>query len=407
MSGLLLDNLTLIDGTGRDPQPGMAVRVDEEEIAAIGPSGSFRAGDGARAIDCGGMTLMPGLTDAHVHFGLTDDAEHTEPDSYVGYVLRVVENIRIALDEGFTTVRDAGGLDPAYALAVAAGQIPGPRILPSGSFLTQTGGHGDHRPRWDDALRRSIPGLVAHEEICDGADAVRRAARLQLRRGATQVKLMASGGVMSPTDPIESLQFTVEEMRAAVEEAAAAGTYVLAHCHTAGAVQRALDAGVRSVEHGSMLDEPTARRLASAGAYLVPTLAIVEILARFATLPDFARTKLDLVRGAARDSLALARAAGVALGSGSDLLGPRQHRRAGEIVEKAKHLGAMAAIVSATKTNAALFRMEDRIGTVEEGKGADLVLVAGDPLADIGLLADADNVRLVVQRGAVVKDSLA
>ena len=406
MPGLLLEDLTLIDGTGRDPQPRMSVRIDEEEIAAIGPSGSLRAEDGARAIDCGGMTLLPGLTDAHVHFGLTDDAEHAEPESYVSYVLKVVENIRIALDEGFTTVRDAGGLDPAYALAVAAGQIPGPRILPSGSFLTQTGGHGDHRSRWDDTLRRSVPGLVAHEEICDGPDAVRRAARLQLRRGATQVKLMASGGVMSPTDPIDSLQFTVDEMRAAVEEAASSNTYVLAHCHTSGAANRALDAGVRSVEHGSMLDEATARRIASAGAYLVPTLVIVEILARFGTLPDFARTKLETVRGAMRESLALASAAGVALGSGSDLLGPRQRHRAAEIVEKAKHLGAMAAIVSATQTNAALFRMEDRIGTVEPGKDADLVLVAGDPLADIALLADADNVRLVVQQGAVVKENL-
>jgi imidazolonepropionase-like amidohydrolase len=286
-------------------------------------------------------------------------------------------------------------------------QIPGPRILPSGSFLTQTGGHGDHRSPWDDRPVASIPGLIANSEICDGPDAVRRAARLQLRRGATQVKLMASGGVMSPTDPIDSLQFTVEEMRAAVEEASSFGTYVLAHCHTSGAVARALAAGVRSIEHGSIIDAATARGIAAADAYLVPTLVIIEILARDAVLPQFSRAKLERVRSAMAESLALARDAGVAIGSGSDLLGPHQRGRAGELVAKARHMDPMAAIVSATKTNAALFRLEDRIGTVEEGKDADLILVAGNPLEDIGVLADTANIPVVVKQGVIVKDCAA
>jgi imidazolonepropionase-like amidohydrolase len=406
MPGLVLRDVTLIDGTGRDPQPGMSVRADGSRILAVEPAAAMRAAAEDRVVDCGGMILLPGLTDAHVHFGLTAEGEHAEPESYVSYVLKVVENVRIALDEGFTTVRDAGGLDPAYAAAVESGQIPGPRILPSGSFITQTGGHGDQRPRWDDTPRASIPGLVAHSEICDGPDAVRRAARLQLRRGATQVKLMASGGIMSPTDPIDSLQFTVDEMRAAVDEAASFRTYVLAHCHTSGAVNRALDAGVRSIEHASIIDEATARRMAAAGAYMVPTLVIIEILRRAGATPAFAREKLERVHGAMRQSLEMAGAAGVSIGSGSDLLGPRQRRRASEIVEKARHMGPMAAIVSATSTNAALFRMEDRIGTVEPGKDADLVLVAGDPLADVGVLADPANIRLVVKQGEVVKDAL-
>lgn len=406
MPGLLLHDVTLIDGTGADPRPRAAVHVRDGRIAAVGRGGDLRVDDGARVIECGGMALLPGLTDAHVHFGLTAEGEHPEPESYVSYVLKVAENIRIALDEGFTTVRDAGGLDPAYTLAVASGQIPGPRILPSGSFITQTGGHGDQRPRWDDTPQASIPGLVAHSEICDGPDAVRRAARLQLRRGATQVKLMASGGVMSPTDPLESLQLTVEEMRAAVEEAASFGTYVLAHCHTAGAVNRALDAGVRSIEHASIIDEETARRLASAGAFVVPTLVIIEVLKRAGATPAFAREKLERVHGAMRESVELARTAGVSIGSGSDLLGPRQRRRASEIVEKARQIGAMGAIVSATKTNAQLFRMEDRVGTIEPGKDADLVLVAGDPIGDVSVLVDAANIRLVLQRGQIVKDGL-
>jgi imidazolonepropionase-like amidohydrolase len=407
MTSLLLNDVTLIDGTGADARPHVSVLAEDGRITRIAAAGEITAPDDARAIDCGGMTLMPGLTDAHVHFGLTATGDNEAPESHVSYVLKVVENIRIALDEGFTTVRDAGGLDPAYALAVAEGQIAGPRILPSGSFLSQTGGHGDHRSRWSDVAVPSIPGLVAHTEICDGPEEVRRAARTQIRRGATQVKLMASGGVMSPNDPLESLQFTVDEMAAAVHEARAFGTYVLAHCHTPGAIANALDAGVRSIEHGSILNETLASRMARQDAYLVPTLVILEVLARVDGLPEFSRRKLELVRGEMRGSVELARAAGVRIGSGSDLLGPRQRRRAAELVEKAKQFGPMEAIVSATRTNAQLFNMDDRIGAVEAGKDADLVLVAGDPLADIGVLVDARNVRLVVQRGRVVKDALS
>jgi imidazolonepropionase-like amidohydrolase len=402
---LLLDDATLIDGTGADPRTHVSALLESGRISQIGPAGSIAAPDGARVIDCGGRTLMPGLTDAHVHFGLTAHSDHDAPESHVSYVFKVAENIRIALDEGFTTVRDAGGLDPAYAQAVADGQIPGPRILPAGSFLSQTGGHGDQRNRWDDTVAQSIPDLVARAEICDGADEVRRAARRQIRRGATQVKLMASGGVMSPSDPLESLQFTVEEMAAAVHEAQAFGTYVMAHCHTPGAMQNALQAGVRSIEHGSIMTEEIARRMAQQRAYLVPTLVILEILAR-GEIPEFSRHKMELVRGAMRGSVQMAAAAGVSIGSGSDLLGPRQSRRASELVEKARHVGAMEAIVSATKTNAALFQTEDRIGTIEEGKDADVILVQGDPLADIGLLVQAANIPLVVKGGAVVKDRL-
>jgi imidazolonepropionase-like amidohydrolase len=353
------------------------------------------------------MALMPGLTDAHVHFGLTAAGANPPPESHVSYVLKVIENIRIALDEGFTTVRDAGGLDPAYAFAVEAGEISGPRILPSGSFLSQTGGHGDQRTRFVDEAAPSIPGLVAHTEICDGPDAVRRAARVQIRRGATQVKLMASGGVMSPNDPLESLQFTVDEMAAAVQEARSFGKYVMAHTHTVGAMNRALDAGVRSLEHGSLLDEPTARRIREEGAYVVPTLVILEILSRAGGVPEFSRRKLDLVRDASKESVGVAQTAGVRIGSGSDLLGPRQSRRGSEIVEKARHLGAMAAIISATKTNAELFCMSDRIGTVEIGKDADLILVQGNPVDDVGVLSDAHCIRMVVKAGTVAKDLLA
>ncbi len=407
MASLLLNDATLIDGTGRDPQSSVSVLCESGHITRIAAAGSIAAPDGARVVDCGGMTLMPGLTDAHVHFGITSHSDNDPPESWVSYVLKVIENMRIALDEGFTTVRDAGRLDTAFAAAIESGEIIGPRILPSGSFLSQTGGHGDQRSRWSDEPPQTIPGLMAETEICDGIDAVRHAARKQIRRGATQVKLMASGGIMSPNDPIDSQQFTVEEMAAAVREANAYGKYVMAHCYTAEAMQNALDAGVRSLEHGSFMTERVARQMVDAGAYLVPTVVIMEILARASGVPEFSRQKLDRVRAGLANSVAIAREAGVRIGSGSDLLGPRQRRRASEIAELAKHLGPMGAIVAATKTNAALFRMEDRIGTAEEGKGADLILVQGDPMADISVLVPAANIVLVVKSGVVVKDAVA
>lgn len=406
MTALVLNDAVLLDCTGADPRPRSSVLVEEGRIARITGAGEIAAPDGALSIDCAGRTLMPGLTDAHVHFGATAGGQFDPPESYVSYVMKVAENIRLALDEGFTTVRDAGGLDPAFAVAVESGQIVGPSILPSGSFLSITGGHGDQRHRWTNDVPVSIPGLIAATEIVDGPDAVRRATREQIRRGATQVKLMASGGVMSPNDPIDSLQFSVEEMRAAVDEARAFGKYVMAHCHTSGAMQNALEAGVRSLEHASVLDEATAKRAAAQDSFFVPTLAIMEILARSDKIPDFSRQKLEQVRGQAANSVSVAGAAGAKIGSGSDLLGPRQHRRASEIAEKARHLGAMEAIISATRTNAELFCLSDRIGTLEPGKDADLILVDGSPLDDAGVLVDARNIPLVVKSGVVVKELL-
>jgi imidazolonepropionase-like amidohydrolase len=191
-----------------------------------------------------------------------------------------------------------------------------------------------------------------------------------------------------------------------VEEATAFGTYVMAHCHTSGAMKNALAAGVRSLEHASILDEETARIAAVQDAFVVPTLVILEILARSDAIPEFSRQKLDRVRGETARSISVARAAKVHVGSGSDLLGPRQRRRASELVEKARHMGPMEAIVSATRTNAELFRMAERIGTAETGKDADLILVDGDPIADIGVLVDDRNIPLVLKRGVVAKNTL-
>jgi len=405
MATLLIHNATLIDGTGADPKSGVSVRVEDGRINRIAPKDAFEGSDGT-VIDAGGRYLLPGLTDAHLHLGLTEgNGQITRPLS--AYAVKVIGFIEETLDQGFTTVRDAGGLDPSWAGVVARGMVRGPLILPSGAFLSQTGGHGDPRPAHVDDAELGIGGLVGGAVLCDGPDAVRKAARDQLRRGATQIKVMASGGAASPTDPIEATQFTVEELRAAVEEARARNTYVLAHAYHAKSIANCVEAGVHSIEHGNLLDEATAQAMAQAGAFLVPTMVTYDVLEKFGDqlgLTKFQQEKVRLVAAGAKESVRLASEAGVRIAAGSDLLGPMMTQKAREFVLKAEVVGPMAAIVSATKTNAELFGMADVIGTVEEGKQADLVVVDGDPLADIAVLANAERIRAVVKAGEVVKD---
>jgi imidazolonepropionase-like amidohydrolase len=402
---LVLHNATLLDGTGAEPRPGVSVVVEGRSIARITPARGFVPPRDAQIIDLQGRFLLPGLTDAHVHFGLTEpDGTTTRP--LAAFALKVARFIEETLDQGFTTVRDAGGLDPAWASAVERGLLRGPRILPSGAFLSQTGGHGDFRAAYDDVAPAPVPGLLAGAVICDGPDAVRRAARDQLRRGATQIKVMASGGAASPTDPIEATQFTVDELRAAVEEAAARDTYVLAHAYHPRSIANCLDAGVRSIEHGNLLDEETAYRMAREGAFLVPTLTVYEVLSRQGAelgLSQYSIDKIERVKATGEQAVRLAAEAGVRIGSGSDLLGHTMARKAEELVLKARVLGPMQAIVSATRVNAELFGLASRIGTVAEGKDADLIVADGDPLTDISVLADASRIVLVVKGGQVVK----
>lgn len=409
MSGaLLIREVAIIDATRPEPSRPTDVLVRDRRIVAIGKEAAGGS-DGTPTIDGTGCSLLPGLTDAHVHFALITAEGVPTVESWISHVLRVAQTIEAALYEGFTTVRDAGGLEPAWARAVANGLLPGPHILPSGSVISQTGGHGDLRAAHEAVHSgASIPGLVAMPEIVDGADAVRRAAREQLRRGATQIKLLASGGIVSPTDPFDSNQLSPSEIAAAVEVAADWDTYVLAHCHTSPAIARAIEAGVRCIEHASILDQETAARMATRGTFMVPTLQALEMLAqhpeRWHLSPEKI-ARLRSVRDAARESVAIADAAGVAIGSGSDVVGPWQGRRGEEIVLKAEILGAHKAIAGATQTNAHLFRMADRIGSVEVGKEADLILVEGDPLANVRLLADPSCIPLVMKGGRVVKDA--
>lgn len=396
---------TLIDGTGADPTAADVAFADGR-LRAIETSIEPRIDD--TVIEAGGLTVLPGLIDAHTHFGLVEfGGTGATPVAIIA--AHIFRNCELALDAGFTTARDCGGVDGGLAQAIQAGFVRGPRLLPSGPILCQTGGHGDLTPPFAGHPHSvTVPGLVQASLVCDGPDEVRVGARTALRRGATQVKVCVSGGVVSLTDRIEDTQFTVDELRAAVEEADARDTYVTAHAHNVRGIRNGLAAGVRCFEHGTYLDDETATALAEAGAWLVPTLAVTRLLVeewQSWGLPKEVVPRMSGVEEAMSHAVKLAYDAGVLIGSGSDLIGPTQRRRGLELVLKAQIVGPMAAIVSATQSNARIIGAQDRLGTIERGKTADLIAVAADPLTDPDLFDDPDRVVLVVKDGVVVKDA--
>ena len=405
---LLFEHARLLDCTGADPRPDMAVLVERGRITRIAPSGSIARPLDATVVDCHGRTLMPGLTDAHVHLSALDMSlagRIDDPEPVV--VLRIAALIEATLQMGFTTVRDAGGLPWGYKEAVRRGLIDGPDLLISGGVLSQTGGHGDSRRRTSLSTPGNESQIRAQSFIVDGVEQVRWATRENLRRGSDQIKVMANGGAMSPNDEMTSPQFTVEELGAAVHEAKAAGSYVLAHVYSPQSMRNCVEAGVRSLEHGNFLDEATAELIKRHGAFLVPTIVTYEQIAEHGEEAKVGEQQMQKIRqglGGAFLALEIAARTGVTIASGSDLLGPMQPMKAREIVLKARVLGPMAALIATTRTNAELFRLQDEIGTVEEGKRADLIVVDGDPTVDIDCIADESRIQLVVKHGRVRKD---
>ena len=275
--------------------------------------------------------------------------------------------------------------------------------------MSQTAGHGefglpflDHHQHYT-----GLPGLSQPSVICDGPDQVRIAARNAFRHGATQIKVCVSGGVVSLTDRLEDVQFTVDELRAAVDEAVARDTYVTAHAHNTAGIERGLDAGLECFEHGTFLDEATAAKMATAGASLVPTLAVIHLLAtEYAQygLGDYVVPRVQGVEEAMSKAVLIAMEAGVRVGSGTDLLGPGQNRRGLELVLRSRLHSPMDAIMSATLHNAEILRVADRLGSLTEGKLADCIAVDFDPLSDPERFDDPDRVRMVIKNGEIVKD---
>ncbi len=391
MALVIFANCAVLDGSRNERRENHHVVVEGGLIREVADRPIKN--DAADTIDLRGGTLMPGLIDAHVQVIAVDHklARLGErPTSLV--TLQAVRVLEGMLQRGFTTIRDAGGADGGLAQAVEEGLVQGPRIFPSGQALSQTGGHGDLRPR-----TRSVSvvacacceGGAGLARIADGVAECRRAARDELRKGATQIKIMASGGVASPYDPVWNLQYSEEEVRAIVEEARAWRTYVMAHAYTPEAICRSIDFGVRSIEHGNLIDEVTADHVAGAGAFVVPTLVTFDAMHRFGRelgFPEISLAKLGDVREAGLRSLEVLQAAEVKIGFGTDLLGPMHRHQSREFVIRGEAMAPFDIIRSATTINAELLNRSGEIGVVAPGARADLIAVAGNPLANIALL---------------------
>ncbi|MGH8704766.1 MAG: amidohydrolase family protein [Burkholderiales bacterium] len=397
---IVFRNAALFDSRKGVLRPGATVVVESDRISGV-EFGQARVDD-ALVFDLAGKALLPGLIDAHVHV----TAVHHDvlrlalqpPSLIAAQAKEVLEGM---LGRGFTTVRDAAGADFGLQEAVERGHFAGPRLFIAGLPLTQTGGHGDVRPRGARTMICTCAGLGLFGAVADGVAEVRRAAREQLRNGANHVKVMAGGGVLSPGDPIEGSQYSAEELRAVCEEAEDANTYVMAHAYTPRSIERAVRAGVRSIEHGNLLDEAAAKAMKECGAYLVPTLATYAALSEEAEKIDLApllREKLRRVQDRGIEAIRIARAAGVPIAFGTDLLG---HMHARQTTEYALRLPAMSPVEilqSATTVAADLMNQSAKLGVIEAGACADLLVVAGDPTRDIAPLAAPETGLLAVMK---------
>ena len=406
---LLLINARILDPARAEPFEGNVLVEDGviRDLRARAVAAPERL-----VIDLRGRTLMPGLIDCHVHVVASQmdlGANSQVPDAMA--VLRSLPIMRGMLDRGFTTVRDVGGAPYALAQAVEAGLAAAPRLVVCGKALSKTGGHTDLRPRHDthDPHRWS-QNFGALGRVADGVDEVRRACRQELRQGAAFIKIMANGGVASPTDPIAWQGYSGAEMEAAVGEAQDAQTYVSAHLYTPDAIERAVRAGVHSLEHCNRIDPAAARLAAEAGCVAVPTLVTYEALVsdgpRYG-FPPGSIAKIEDVRASGIGSLDILRQAGVTMAFGTDLLGETHVRQSEEFAIRARVLPSRDILAGATTVAARLLRMEGRIGTVAEGAFGDLLAVDGDPAEDVAILAQPErSVRLVVKGGAVHRSSL-
>jgi len=402
-ASILLENCVLLDVSARTMLPGRHILVEGGLVKEVADR-PIQASTALR-LDVRGRTVMPGLCDAHVH--VTQLVSNTSllrnaAPSYVSAQASVV--LREMLRRGFTTVRDAGGADYGLADAVDHRLFEGPRILFSGHALSQTGGHGDMRSKGEDRVDFCPACLGRSGRICDGISEVRRAARDELRKGASQVKIMVSGGVTSPLDRIENTQFSLDEIRAAVEESEAQGRYVMAHAYTVPAIERALRCGVRSIEHGNMIDESTAQELRGRNAFLVPTTVVYWAMHREGReigIPDVFQGKVATVQEAAMRGLEIAVRSGVRMAFGTDLFGPLHRHQSAEFSLRAEMQKPIDVIRSATLDAAALFQREGEIGAIVPGARADMLVVDGDPTADLNLLQEQGRHMSVIMKDGV------
>jgi imidazolonepropionase-like amidohydrolase len=410
MTSYLFKNARIVDGSAAEPSDPVSVRVENGVVREVGAG---TAGTAEETVDLQGKTLMPGLIDAHVHViavVASLGANAKLPDSLV--TARSIRVMQDMLMRGFTTVRDVGGADFGLKTAADEGLFPAPRLVICGKALSQTGGHCDFRGRFDDEMspiNRIRLGSLGR--VCDGIPEVRRAAREEIKAGASFIKIMANGGCASPTDPIHFHGFSRDELVAIVEEARNAGTYVSAHLYTDAAIRRCVEAGVRSLEHCNLIEADTALLAAKHGCVAVPTLVTFDKLASEGAslgVPPDAIAKVEVVHEAGIASLATMRSSGLPMAYGTDLLGDMHRHQSEEFVIRGQVLPAHEVIASATSVAAELLGMEGLIGTIAPGSYADLIVVDGNPLKDLSLLThQGRHMPMIVQGGQIVKNQIS
>jgi imidazolonepropionase-like amidohydrolase len=368
-------------------------------------------GDEVTIVNLDGKYVIPGLIDCHVHLATPpgeDGLKDTVNQDTNTALLRQPWLARQMLKRGFTTVRDCGGAGLALKEALNEGLYPGPRLFISGHGISQTGGHGDLRSSKDEEFACCGGNIKGLGRIADGVEQCLHAAREELRQGADFIKIMVSGGVVSPTDRLTSQQYTPEEIQAFTRVASDAGTYVTAHAYTSSSIQTAIGYGVMGIEHGNLMDEATAKLMATRGAFLTPTLITYATMASKdfqGFLPPSIATKNLQVLDAGLRSLQIADAAGVTMCYGTDLLGPLQTKQTGEFaLRKQAGLSALKILQSATVNAARMLRHEDTLGRLKEGYAGDLLILNANPLEDIEVLDKPErHLLVVVSRGRVVE----
>jgi imidazolonepropionase-like amidohydrolase len=408
MAVTVLRNASVLDAEQGTLAEGQSVVIEDGRIADIGP-GLTAPGD-SLVLDVAGRTVMPGLIDAHAHPAVVDqdifDMAEWSPTYVAARASRALAGM---LARGFTSIRDVGAGELGLARAVEEGYFPGPRMFYGGKQLSQTGGPGDWRAPsrqvYDDNYYSPAIGV-----ICDGVPEVRRAVREEVRRGAHHIKVYLSGAVDSPSDRIDSTQFSIEELNAMVEEATAANIYVTGHAYTSRAINRGLECGVRCIEHGNLMDESSIPVFQKYGAFYVPTIVTYRTLtvrAGQGVLPAGIVAKLKEVIDGAIGALEMAHKAHLPIVYGTDLFADMHDQQLQEFIIRSEIQPPADLIRSATTTAARLLRREGELGVVAPGALADLLVIDGNPLDDIRVLTTPEQtLKLIMKQGTIYKNEL-
>lgn len=410
---VLIENIRIFNGVDAELTAGNVLVVDG--LIATISSDEIEGPDGATVIAGNNRILTPGFIDLHVHLGMhSPPGRDNEHATVVG--ARSVAAAKFFLDHGFTTIRDAGGTHPDLARAFNSGELYGPRVFPSGAIVSQTAGHGDWRAPHDrnPAHTGSSPYLAADNAIlADGIDATLVAVRENLKNGATQIKIMGGGGVMSDFDPIHSLQPSPAEIRAAVQAAGDWGTYVLAHAYTSEAVTRLVENGVKCIEHGLLIDDKTARLVAANNVAISTQLVIFRSLVGMSNLSDVQKEKALQVRAGQENLIRLIKKYDITTGFSTDFIFGQYQGLPREFTERAEFWSNAEVLRQATSESAEIIRMAGKLnrhgnfGEIREGWVADLLLHEGELLEDLSTLADPEaNLALIMRAGEIIKRTL-